>query len=41
LVKFLALPHGVKLQWDADGALTVDRSRVADDDDDSLDDSLS
>lgn len=41
LVKFLALPHGVKLQWDTEGALMVDRSRVADDDDDSLDDSLS
>lgn len=41
LVRFLALPHGVKLTWDAEGRLNVDRSRVHDEDDDSLDDSLS
>lgn len=28
LVRFLALPHGVKLTWDAKGRLEVDRSRV-------------
>ncbi len=37
LVRFLALPHGVKLTWDADGRLDLDRSRVELDDDD-LDD---
>lgn len=29
LVRFLALPHGVKLTWNAEGNLSLDRSRVA------------
>lgn len=28
LVRYLALPHGVKLTWNADGVLELDRSRV-------------
>lgn len=41
LVRFLALPQGVKLTWNAEGVLEVDRSRVEldEDDEDSLDDS--
>jgi hypothetical protein len=27
-VRYLALPHGVKLEWDAHGKLAIDRSRV-------------
>lgn len=39
LVRFLALPHGVKLTWNAVGALEVDRSRVEMDDEPNTDDS--
>ena len=38
LVRFLALPQGVKLSWNAAGVLDVDRSRVELDDDDELTD---
>jgi hypothetical protein len=38
LVRFFALPHGVKLTWDRAGRLEVDRSRVALDDDEPVDD---
>lgn len=34
LVRFLALPHGVKITWLADGRLELDRSRVELDEDD-------
>ncbi len=34
LVRFLALPHGVKITWNGDGRLELDRSRVELDDDD-------
>ncbi len=40
LVRFLALPHGVKLTWNAEGTLDLDRSRVELDEDDP-DDALS
>ena len=40
LVRFLALPQGVKLTWNTEGVLEVDRSRVElDEDDDPTDDS--
>ncbi len=40
LVRFLALPQGVKLTWNAAGVLAVDRSRVElDEDEDPTDDS--
>ena len=39
LVRFLALPHGVKLTWDAAGNLDVDRSRVELDEEPATDDS--
>lgn len=38
LVRFLALPQGVKLTWNAEGLLEVDRSRVELDEDELADD---
>lgn len=37
LLRYLALPHGVRLEWDSDGVLSMDLSRARHDDDD-LDD---
>lgn len=39
LVRYLALPVGIRLAWDAEGRLTIDRSKVELDDDD-FEDSL-
>jgi hypothetical protein len=42
LVRYLALPHGIRLTWTSDGALDIDRSRVAlDDPDGTPEDTLS
>lgn len=38
LVRFLALPHGVKLAWNAGGSLDIDTARVHLDEDDQVDD---
>lgn len=38
LVRYFAFPHGVKLTWDTHGHLDIDRSRVAIDDDEPVDD---
>lgn len=40
LLRFLALPHGTRLEWDADGALKMDLSKARHEDDelDALDD---
>lgn len=38
LLRYLALPTGVRVAWDAHGIASVDRSRVVHDDDDGLDD---
>ncbi len=40
LVRYLALPEGVRLAWNAQGRLELDRSRVELDDDDDGDDEL-
>lgn len=37
VIRFLALPHGIKLTWDEEGRLAIDRSRVEIDDEAELD----
>jgi hypothetical protein len=43
LLRYLALPHGTRLEWDANGALTMDLSKARQEDDeldDGFDDDL-
>ncbi|MEW6430358.1 MAG: DUF2185 domain-containing protein [Myxococcota bacterium] len=39
ILRYLALPHGTRLEWDADGALTMDLSKARHEDDE-LDEAL-